>query len=1026
MNKKEEQIYINRFDKFRDRIAHRIIIDSIPFKAEYYNCKEPVAFSNRLDGNYQKINAGEIWGQAWQSAWFHLEGSVPDNWSGGKIVAHLDFGGEGLVYKPDGEIIQGITNGSVFDADFSRDIVHLDSTIQAGDKIELWVETAANGLFGVITNPDPGLDAPDRYGIYDARVKAMSLALFDSELWHLWLDLKILIGLVKTLPEDSIRRSRIIRYLNKAIDVYADTRENLDKCNAILKRELNKPASASDLTVTAVGHAHIDTAWLWPVSETVRKCARTFANQLKLIDEYPEYVFGASQPQHYLFVKNHYPELYEKIKSAVKSGRWEPQGGMWVEADCNIISGESMIRQILHGKNFFKDEFDYEVENLWLPDVFGYSPALPQIMQKSGLKYFLTQKLTWNQINEFPHHTFIWRGIDSREVLAHFPPENNYNSQLGTDFLVPAQTHFKEKDRLDQFLSLFGVGDGGGGPKEENIELGRRMADLEGSPRVKFGRAHEYFDWLDSQRDKLKTWDGELYLELHRGTLTSQARVKKANRELELKLRALEMLWSTLPLDKYPHDEINEIWKTVLINQFHDIIPGSSITKVYQTTHKEHTEALEKCEMLFETAAEQLFGKDNDSLVLFNSLACPYDNSIALPEGWTACSQVDKPNDILPAQDENGKTISKIHIEPYSFLTLKKLNNPSLSITLKDSLILENGLVKYEFNSDGRLISAYDKETRREIMREGDAGNLLTLYDDHPNNWDAWDIDIFYEGAIVDRAKSCKNFENISGPVRSILTFGMKVGNSCITQKIILTADSKRLDFNTEVDWQEKHRMLRVSFPVNVSFPQASFDIQYGYIKRPTHCNTSWDKARFETVGHRYADLSDNEYGVTLLNNCKYGYKVHDNILDLNLLRSPNYPDPDADIGHHKFTYSLLPHQGDLIHSRVIAEAAKLNQGIEIFNGYKFDWREMPISIDGDGISLEVVKKAEKENCLILRLLETKGRGSRGRLYVKNNKDRNLIETSLMEWKDERLYPPQETYEITLKPFEIKTYKLKG
>lgn len=1026
MNKKEEQIYINRFEKFRDRIAHRILIDTVPLKAEYYNCGEPVAFSNRLDGKYEKINSGEIWGQAWQSGWFHLEGIIPKNWSDKKIVAHLDFGGEGLVYKPTGEIIQGITNGSIFDADFSRDIVHLDGSIKAGDKIELWVEAVANGLFGVFTNPDPELDAVDRYGVYEARAKAMNLALFDSDLWHLWLDIKILIGLIKTLSEDSVKRARIIKCLNDTIDVFADTRDNLDKSKEILKNELLKQASASDLTVTAVGHAHIDTAWLWPVSESIRKCARTFASQLKLIDEYPEYVFGASQPQHYLFIKNHYPELYEKIKKAVKSGRWEPQGGMWVEADCNIISGESMVRQILHGKNFFKDEFDFEVENLWLPDVFGYSSALPQIMQKSGLKYFLTQKLSWSQINEFPHHTFIWRGIDGSEVLAHFPPENNYNSQLGTDFLVPAQTHFKEKDRLDNFLSLFGVGDGGGGPKEENIELGRRQADLEGSPRVKFGRADEFFGQLDSQRDKLETWDGELYLELHRGTLTTHAKVKQSNRKLELKLRALEMLWSALPLDKYPQDEIDEIWKTVIINQFHDIIPGSSITKVYQKTHKEYQEALEKCELLFASASGKLFDKDKGSLVVYNSLAYPYDIPIELPEGWTGCSDANKPDKALPAQDENGKAIAKIEIEPYSFLALRKSDYSPSKVTSNDSLILENKLVKYEFNTDGQLIGAFDKEENREILKAGDPGNILTLYDDNPNNWDAWDIDIFYEGSIVERAKSFSQAKNISGPVRSALTFELKVGNSKIKQNIILAENSKRLDFVTEVDWQEKHRMLRVSFQADVSFSQASFDIQYGYIKRPTHRNTSWDKARFETVGHRYGDLSDNDYGVALLNNCKYGYKVHGNILDLNLLRSPNYPDPDADIGKHELTYSLFPHRGNLIHSRVMAEAAKLNQGVEIFNGCKSNIDELPISIDGDGISLEVIKKAEKEDCLILRLVETMGKNSQGRLIVKNNNTLCLIETSLMEWEDKKSYPPQESYEINLKPFEIKTYKLKG
>ena len=326
----------------------------------------------------------------------------------------------------------------------------------------------------------------------------------------------------------------------------------LDKARTCLQKELEKKSSASDLSVSAIGHAHIDTGWLWPVRETVRKCARTFATQLNIIDSYPNYIFGASQPQHYQFMKDHYPEIYDRIKTAVKNGNWECQGGMWVEADCNLISGESMVRQFIHGKNFFKDEFDVVVDNLWFPDVFGYSAALPQILKKSGVDFFLTQKLSWSQFNEFPHQTFKWRGIDGTEVVTHFPPENTYNSELDTEFLLPAHTGFKEKDKLDEFISLFGVGDGGGGPKPENIELGMRMADLENSPKVKFDTAQNFFHRLNTQKEKLETWVGELYLELHRGTLTTHGLVKKQNRKLEWKLRAVEMLWSCLPLEDYP------------------------------------------------------------------------------------------------------------------------------------------------------------------------------------------------------------------------------------------------------------------------------------------------------------------------------------------------------------------------------------------------------------------------------------------------------------------------------------------
>ena len=469
MDKKETELIINRIERFYQRIGQIILEDSIKLDALFFHCKKPIPFENRLEGNYTPIKEGANWGKFWESGWFQLKGKVPEKWRGKKVVAQLDFGGEGLVFDNEGNIIQGISNGSVFQHDFNRDVVHLFDMSEGNEEVDLWVETAANGLFGMFTEQDPSLNSENRYGSYDAKVNKIRLAVFNEELWHFWLDMRILRGLVKRLPEKSVRRARVIKNLNDAINIFADNPKNVALSREELAREINKPANASALQVTAVGHAHIDTAWLWPVRESIRKCARTFASQLRLIDKYREYIFGASQPQHYQFMKDHYPKLYQRIKKAIADGRWEPQGAMWVEADCNLISGESMIRQILYGKNFFKDEFDIDVNNLWLSDVFGYSAALPQILKKSGVDYFLTQKISWNQFNEFPHHTFNWRGIDGSEVLTHFPPENTYNSQLDTEYLIPAQEHFKEKAYINEFISLFGVGDGGGGPKEENI-----------------------------------------------------------------------------------------------------------------------------------------------------------------------------------------------------------------------------------------------------------------------------------------------------------------------------------------------------------------------------------------------------------------------------------------------------------------------------------------------------------------------------------------------------------------------------
>jgi len=1025
MNKKEEQVIITRIDRFIDRLADRIPGESVTFEVEYSwrgEVYEP--FLPKTEKQYQPIFEGDVWGQKWETAWFHLRGSVPEDWRGNKVVARLDFSGEGLVLSGDDRILQGISNGSVFKEEFARDIVSLFDACEGGEAVELWIEAAANGLFGVFTEPDPADDAPLRYGQYEAKVNAAKFCIFNNDAWALWLDLKILAGLISALPEKSVRRAKVVEGVNRALNVVTDEPDSLVYCRDIIKPLLQQPAAASDLIVTAIGHAHIDTAWLWPMSETVRKCARTFASQLDLIERYPDYIFGASQPQHYAFVKDNYPDLYKRIKQAVKRDQWEPQGGMWVEADCNIPNGESLVRQILHGKNFFKDEFDIDIDHLWLPDVFGYSAALPQILKNSGIRYFLTQKLSWNQINEFPYHTFRWRGIDGSEVICHFPPENTYNSLLTSDSLIKGQANFKEKGVLDEFMSLYGVGDGGGGPKAEHIEYGLRQQNLEGSPKVRFGKAVDFFGRLQDKERLLPIWTDELYFELHRGTLTSQAKVKRLNRKAEQLLRQVEMLWSSVLLKHYPVDDFDRIWKTLLKNQFHDILPGSSITKVYEDTVRELEEVLEATNQLLKGALTHLSAKDEGALVLFNSTAYDWDGSLKLPTGNEDFQLVYGDGAPVKMQVEDRAAFVDVRIPSCGFLVLgksqQKLGHRSKAST---DLTLENDLVRYRFNDSGHLIEIIDKETGKVLSVDSEPGNVLTLYDDHPNEWDAWDISHFYEEHVIDVAKAVKAEKITDGPLCQQLSFSYPVGNSEVQQTVSLGDKSRRLDFSTKVDWREKHKMLRVAFPVNIRAEQATYDIQYGYIKRNTHWNTLWDFAKFEAAGHRYADLSDHDYGVALLNDCKYGYKVHGNVLDLNLLRAPTYPDPDADQGIHEFTYSLLPHQRDLIRSEVMAEAAFLNQGILAVSGFAPQVDRLPWRVEGDGLSLEVVKKAEKEDCIVLRIVETKGRSSVGTLFI-DQEGTEVISTDLMEWESGEAVLCDIPVKLSLKPFEIRTYKL--
>ena len=1010
---KRRSLYLDRTKQFMKRLDKKVLSETVELEATFGHSIEPVIFDKRLELDYKPIKEGDRWGSAWDSAWFALKGTVPTAWAGKKVMAQLDFNGEGLVFTDEGFPQQGITNGSVFTRGAGRDLFPLFESATGGEEVALWVEAAANGLFGINRETDPPRDCPTRHGSYSGTVNKIRLAVFEPELYHLSLDVFVLFHLYEALPEDSTRAVRILRGLSKVVETFADDTSNATACRELLRPILEKKADASAITATAIGHAHIDTGWLWPVRETIRKSARTFASQIDLMERYPDYIFGASQPAHYAMVKKHYPALYAKIKQAVKNGTWEPQGGMWVEADCNVTGGESLVRQFIHGKNFFKDEFDFDVKNLWIPDVFGYSASIPQIMKRAGVDYFLTQKMSWSQFNKFPHTTFNWRGIDGTSVLTHFPPENNYNSQLNPTAMINAEKNFQEKEILDEMMVLFGVGDGGGGPKAEHIERGLRQQDLEGVPRISFDRADAFFERIAEHAAEMPTWSGELYLELHRGTLTTQSRTKRGNRMLEQALRQTEYLLSCGDLADYPRAELDAIWKTLLTNQFHDIIPGSSIHMVYEVAEREYAEGLAACDRILAETAERIFTADESSLVVANTLNIPFTQTITLPEGWAGADGV------KTQQEADGTVTARVEIPPQGMLTLTR-SEDAPPAEVPTELILENDLVRYAFNANGEVIEAHDKQADKELL--SGPGNVLTLYEDRPVNWDAWDIDIFYEDQALVTAHGESHTSLGKGAVRQGLRFELRIGESSLTQKIFLDANSKRLDFKTEIDWQERHRMLRVAFPTSIRADQASFDIQYGYARRNTHRNLSWDMARFEVAAHKYADLSDNGYGVALLNDCKYGYKVLENVIDLNLLRAPTAPDPDADQGHHAFTYSLLPHTGTLIDSDVQAQAIQLNQSPARFAGYRQGDAEVPVQVSGDGVALEVLKQAEKEACHVIRLVERRGCETSAVVTLTHG-DATLVETDLMEWNAIDSLGGG-TLRIPMKPFEIRTFKI--
>lgn len=1027
MFKETTPLYFKRVRQMKGVIGTRLLPESLCMQARYRKHVGLDRFEDREQEPLQSIAEGDRWGEHYENAWFHLKAEVPASWAGKPLVAWIDTHTEALIYDADGTILQSISKGSVYDDinwHCARPLVDLSESCQGGETIELWADA------GCVGHPtEEAFEGPQRQGmgksfLYEGRLVHAKIAVLDKTAWALYMDFDVLLNIAESQPENSVRRAKLLRGLTLACDQYGRNPDDLESVRAILAPLFDVPAKASDIKVSAVGHGHLDTGWLWPVPVGRRKFARTVASQLRLMEKYPEHVFGASSALHYRWLKEDHPELYAKVKERIVEKRWEVQGGMWVEADCNMTSGESLIRQFLHGKNFFKQEFDLEMDLLWLPDVFGYSASLPQIMQVCGVDVFMTNKISWSQFTKFQHHTFNWRGIDGTEVLTHFPPEHNYQSDLFADALNNAQERFSERDRLDEMISLFGYGDGGQGPADKHVERAMRLKNIEGCPPVTMGRAIDFFDRLRQKRDLLDTWVGELYLELHRGTLTTHAFVKKANRQLEQHLQALEMLWTLQPLDAYPEASLKELWETLLVNQFHDIIPGTSVQELYEQTYAEYRTMYQQCDQLYADLGACAFKDKADSLTVANTLATPLRTAVVLPENSAGCALVGEDGQVVPTQQEDGQTVAWLEMDGSSLHTYQLEKGKAEAVqTSSDTGVLENDYVRYTFDTNGALVAAYDKVCERAILRDGEHANVFGLYHDLPCQWEAWDTEIFTENERMQTAQCVEQSPVCTGPVRSFLKQTLNIGNSTIEQTISLSAKSKRLDFQTHVSWHEERRLLRVDFPVDITTDTATCDIQFGTLKRPTHRNTIREAAMFEVCIHRFADLSDQDYGVALLNDSKYGCGLHDNNISLSLLKAPVFPDDSADRGEHDFTFSLLPHQGPLLGSSVHEEAAALNRPPQLWFGKvkQSAQASFPIRVCSDTVSLEACKRSEDGKAYVLRLVERAGKQAQATVVFE--KPGRLVESDAIEWTTGAEMAVEGACTLTLRAFEIKTWK---
>lgn len=990
---------------------------------------EPVPGAEAAALDYAPCVTGERWGPRWGTAWFRLRGTVPPAWVGSTVAVRVALGGpaEGLLWA-DGAPLQAVDreHGALWLRDPGP-----------GDAVELHLEAACNPppWRGHLLLPHPG-------GEPLCTLDRAELALVRGGMRELCLDLALLLDLARRLPDDRPRGAEILAALQRACTELDLTRpdESAGRARAELAAVLASPAAASALEVNAVGHAHIDSAWLWPVRETVRKCARTFSTALRLLEERPEHRFVCSQAQQWAFMRDHHPGLFARMRDMATDGRFEPVGSMWVEADCNIPSGESLVRQVVHGRRFFLEELGVETVDMWLPDAFGYSAALPQILAGAGVRYFMTAKMAWNDTNRLPHSTFWWEGLDGTRVLAHLPPADTYWGDAGVADLMRCETGFRDHGRSRMALYPFGQGDGGGGPTREQIDTLTRCHDLEGLPRVRREALRDWWRRLEAEAGDLAVWSGELYFEKHRGTYTTQAGIKAANRRCEWLLGEAE-LWSCRAHGvgaAYPAARLEAAWRALLLQQFHDILPGTSIhwvnadaaaalAGVEATAHGLVDDAVATIAADVDTA-----GCAAPVLVLNPLGHARTDLAVASPAPGPVDAAVDPDGGVHPVQRLDDGRIAFVATVPPAGHAVYDLRAGVVAAAPAPARAtargLENALLRVAWDGDGALTSVHDREAGREVLREGGRGNLLEILDDEPDDWDAWDLDAVsrVRPLAVGGVESITVVED--GPLRAAVRMVRPCGAaSRIVQTLRLATGSRRLDLETEVEWQETHRLLRVSFPVAVHATRATSEIQFGHVERPTHGNTSWDAARFETCAHTWTDLSESGYGVALLNDGKYGHDVHDGVLRLTLLRSPVWPDPQADRGPHRFTYSLLPHRGDLRDAGVIERAHELNVALrcvllDAHPGTRPRTASL-VRLDGPGVTLTACKRADREDALVLRLHEAWG----GRRRVRVEVDMNLEgawRTDLLERPLAPLDVAGSSVTLELRAFEIATVKL--
>ncbi|XP_055274091.1 alpha-mannosidase 2C1 isoform X1 [Moschus berezovskii] len=1000
----------------------RLFGDSCPVaELSCFLTPERLPYQEAVQQDFRPAQVGDSFGPTWWTCWFRVELTIPEAWVGQEVHLRWESDGEGLVWR-DGEPVQGLTK--------EGEKTSYVLTDKLGEKdprsLTLYVEVACNGLLGA--GKGSMIAAPDPEKMF--QVSRAELAVFHRDVYKLLVDLELLLGIAKGLGEDNQRSFQALYTANQMVNVCDPAQpETFPVAQALASKFFGQRGGESQHTIHAMGHCHIDTAWLWPFKETVRKCARSWVTVVQLMERNPEFIFACSQAQQLEWVRSHYPGLHARLQEFACRGQFVPVGGTWVEMDGNLPSGESMVRQFLQGQNFFRQEFGKMCSEFWLPDTFGYSAQLPQIMRSCGIKRFLTQKLSWNLVNSFPHHTFFWEGLDGSQVLAHFPPGDSYGMQGSVEEVLKTVTKNRDKGRTNHSAFLFGFGDGGGGPTQIMVDRLKRLCNTDGLPRVQLSSPERLFSVLESHSEQLCTWVGELFLELHNGTYTTHAQIKKGNRECERILHDVELL-SSLALARsaqflYPAALLQDLWRLLLLTQFHDVVTGTCIQLVAEEAMCHYEDIRSHGNTLLSAAAAALCAGEPgpEGLLIVNTLPWKRTEVLALPRpgGAHSLALVTVPSmGYAPAPT------------PTSLQPLLPQQPVFVVQETDGSVTLDNGIIRVRLDPAGRLTSLVLVASGREAIAEGAVGNQFVLFDDVPLYWDAWDVmDYHLETRKPVLGQAGTLAVGTEGGVRGSAWFLLQISpNSRLSQEVVLDVGCPYVRFHTEVHWHEAHKFLKVEFPARVRSPQATYEVQFGHLQRPTHYNTSWDWARFEVWAHRWMDLSEHGFGLALLNDCKYGASVRGNVLSLSLLRAPKSPDATVDVGRHEFTYALMPHKGSFQDAGVIPAAYSLN----------FPLLALPapgpapaaawsaFSVSSPAIVLETVKQAETSpqgRTLLLRLYEAHGSHSDCWLHTSLPVQEAVL-CDLLERRDPTgpLLLRDNRLKLTFTPFQVQSLLL--